>query len=70
LLFVLNGSEIQSFTFRVEDELQLTGNKVIWKILGPMKDEVSGQFRILHKKELHDNISHLLLLGVKSRKTG
>jgi hypothetical protein len=60
LPFVLNGSEIQS-SLRVGDELQLTGNKVIWKILGPMNAEVSGQFRIPHKKEHHDNISHLLL---------
>lgn len=46
---------------RVGDELQLTDNKVIWKILGSMKAEVSEQFTILHKKEHHHYISHLLL---------
>jgi hypothetical protein len=37
-----------------EEKLQVFESRVIRKIFGSKKDEVSWQFRILHNKELHD----------------
>jgi hypothetical protein len=47
-------SETWSFTLREEHKLQMFENKVLGKIYGLKKDEVSDQVRILGNKELHD----------------
>jgi hypothetical protein len=38
---------------REEHKLQVSGNKVLWKIHGPEKDKISEQLRILYNKGLH-----------------
>jgi hypothetical protein len=50
---VLYGCETWSFTLREECRLRVFENKVLRRIFGPKRDEVTGEWRIIHKKELH-----------------
>jgi hypothetical protein len=34
--------------------LRVFGNRVLRRILGPQRDEVTGDWRKLHNEELHD----------------
>jgi hypothetical protein len=38
---------------REECRLRLFKNKVLWRIFGPKRDEVTGEWRRLHNKELY-----------------
>jgi len=51
---VLHGCEIWSLTFREERKLRVFENKVLRRIFGPMRDEVTGEWRRLHNEELND----------------
>jgi hypothetical protein len=44
-------------------------NRVLRRIFGPKRDEVTGECRKLHNKELHDLYSSLSIIGIiKSRR--
>jgi hypothetical protein len=42
-----------SFTLRKERRLRVFENKVLRRIFGPDRDEVTGKWRRLHNKELY-----------------
>jgi hypothetical protein len=51
---VLYGCETWSLTIREEHRLRVFENKVLRRIFGRKSDEVAGEWRKLHNKELHD----------------
>jgi len=51
---VLYGCETWSFTLREERRLRVFENRVLWRIFGPKRDEVTGEWRKLHNEELND----------------
>jgi hypothetical protein len=51
---VLLGSETWSLTLREEQRLRMFENMVLRKIFGPKRDDVTGEWRKLHNKELHN----------------
>jgi hypothetical protein len=53
LLFVLYGCETWSLTLREENRLRVLENRVLRRIFGPKRDEVTGEWRKLHNEELH-----------------
>jgi hypothetical protein len=50
---VLYGCESWSLTLREESRLRGFENKVLRRIFGPKRDEVTGEWRRLHTKELY-----------------
>jgi hypothetical protein len=46
--------EAWSLTFREEHRLGVFENRVLRKIFGPKRDEVTGEWRILYEEELYD----------------
>jgi len=54
LPFVLYGREAWSLTLREEHRLRVFQNRVLRKIFGPKRDEVTGECRRLHNEELSD----------------
>jgi hypothetical protein len=50
---VLYGCETWSLTLREEHRLRVFQNRVLRRIFGPKKDEVTGEWRKLHSEELH-----------------
>jgi hypothetical protein len=54
LSIVLNGSEIWSLTWRKERRLRVFENRVLRRTFQPKRDEVTGEWRKLHNKELND----------------
>lgn len=63
LLIVLYGYEIWFLTLIKEHKLQMYENKVLRKVFGPRKDEVSEQFGIFHNDHLCDVYRLPSLLG-------
>jgi hypothetical protein len=53
LLVVLCGSETWSLTLREECRLRVFENRVLRRIFGPKRGEVTGDWRRLHNKELY-----------------
>jgi hypothetical protein len=53
LPIVLYGCESWSLTLREECRLRVFENKVLWRIFGPKRDEVTGEWRRLHNKQLY-----------------
>jgi hypothetical protein len=51
---ILYGCETWSFKLREEHRLGLFENRVLRRILGQKRDEVTGEWRKLHNEELHD----------------
>jgi hypothetical protein len=51
---VLYGCETWSLTLREEHRLRVFENRVLRKILGPKRDEVTGEWRKLQNEELRD----------------
>jgi hypothetical protein len=51
---VLYGCETWSLTLREECRLGVFENRVLRRIFGPEMDEVTGEWRRLHKQKLHD----------------
>jgi hypothetical protein len=43
-----------SLTLREEHRLRVFGNRVLRRIFGPRRDEVTGEWRKLHNEELRD----------------
>ena len=51
---VLYGCETWSLTLREERKLRVLEKRVLRKIFGPRRDEVTGEWRRLHNEELND----------------
>jgi hypothetical protein len=51
---VLYGCETWSLALREELRLKVFENRVLRRIFGSKRDEVTGEWRKLHNKELHD----------------
>jgi hypothetical protein len=51
---VLYGCETWSLTLREEHRLRVFVNKMLRRIFGPKRDEVTGEWRKLHNEELRD----------------
>jgi hypothetical protein len=65
---VLYGCETWSLTLREEHSLRVFGNRVLRRIFGPKRDEVTGEWRKLHNEELHNLYSSPdIIRQVKSR---
>jgi hypothetical protein len=50
---ILYGCETLSLTLREEHSLRVFENRVLRRICGPKRDEVTGGWRKLHNEELH-----------------
>jgi hypothetical protein len=69
ILPVLNGYETWSLTLWEEHRPRVFKNRVLRRIFGPKRDEVTGKWRKLHKKELHDLYSSPSIIRIiKSRR--
>jgi hypothetical protein len=51
---VLYGCETWSLTLREEHRLRVFENRVLRRIFGPRRDEVTGDWRKLHNEEVHN----------------
>ena len=51
---VLYGCETLSLTLREECRLRVFENRVLRRVLGPKRDEVTGEWRKLHNEDLSD----------------
>jgi len=66
---VLYGCETWLLTLREERKLRVFENMVLRRIFGPRRDEVPGEWRRLHNKELNDLYSSPNIVQViKSRR--
>ena len=66
---VLYGCETWSLTLREECRLRVFENRVLRRIFGPKRDEVTGEWRRLHNKELYALYSSPNIIRViKSRR--
>jgi hypothetical protein len=66
---VLYGCETWSLTLREEHRLRVFVNRVLRRIFGPKRDEVTGEWRKLHNEELHNLYSSPdIIRQVKSRR--
>ncbi|KAJ4449261.1 hypothetical protein ANN_00658 [Periplaneta americana] len=66
---VLYGCETWTLTLREEHRLRVFENKVLRKIFGAKRDEVTGEWRQLHNTELHALYSSPdLIRNIKSRR--
>jgi hypothetical protein len=69
LLVILYGCETWSLTLREEHRLRVFENKVLRRIFGPKRDEVTGEWRKLHNEELRDLYSSQSIIRIiKSRR--
>jgi hypothetical protein len=69
LFVVLYGCETWSLTSREEHRLRVSENRVLRRIFGPKRDEVTGGWRKLHNEELHCLYSSPSIIRViKSRR--
>jgi len=66
---VLYGCETWSLTLREESRLRVFENRVLRRVFGPKRDEVTGEWRKLYNEELSDLYSlPNIVWVVKSRK--
>jgi hypothetical protein len=66
---VLYGCETCSLTLREGHRLRAFENRVLRRIFGPKRDEVTGEWRKLHSEELHNLYSSPdIIMKVKSRR--
>jgi hypothetical protein len=66
---VLCGCETWSLTLREERRLRVFENRVLRRVFGPKRDEVTGEWRKLHNEELNDLYSlPSIVRVVKSRR--
>jgi hypothetical protein len=64
----LYGYETWSLTLREEHRLRVFENKVLRRIFGPKRDEVTGEWKKLHNEELRDLYSSPSMIRIiKSR---
>ena len=63
------GCETLSFTLREERRLREFDNRVLKRMFGPKRDEVTGEWRKLHNEEINDlYFSRNIVRVIKSRK--
>ena len=63
------GAKIWSLTLREKRGLRVLENWVLGRIFGPKRDEVTGEWRKLHKEELYERYcSPHFIRALKSRK--
>jgi hypothetical protein len=56
-------------TLREEHKLRVFENRVLWRLFGPKRDEVTGGWRKLHNEELHNLYSSPSIIRIiKSRR--
>jgi hypothetical protein len=66
---VLYGCETWSLTLREKHRLRVFENRVLRRIFGPKRDEVTGDWRKLHNYELHNLYSSPNIIKmIKSRR--
>jgi hypothetical protein len=66
---VLYGRETWSLTVREEHKLRVFENRVLRRLFGPKRDEVTGRWRKLHNVELHNvYTSPSIIRIIKSRR--
>jgi hypothetical protein len=66
---VLYGCETWSLALREEQRLRVFENRVLRRIIGPKRDEVTGEWRTLHNEELRDLYSLPSIIRIiKSRR--
>jgi hypothetical protein len=66
---VMYGCETWSLTLREENRLRVFENRALRRIFGPKRDEVTGEQRKLHNKELHIMYSSPdIIRQIKSRR--
>jgi hypothetical protein len=66
---VLYGCETWSVTLREEHMLKVFENRMMRRIFGPKRDEVTGEWRRLHNEELNDLYSSPNIIRlIKSRR--
>jgi hypothetical protein len=66
---VLYGFQTRSLTLREEHRLRVFENRVLRRIFGPKRDEMTGEWRKLHNEELHDLYSSASIIRkIKSRR--
>jgi hypothetical protein len=66
---VLYGCETLSLTLREEHRLRVFENRVLSRIFGPTRDEVTGEWRKLHNGELHNLYSSSdIIRQIKSKR--
>ena len=69
LIVVLYGCETWLLTLREERRLRVFENRVLRRVFGPKRDEVTGEWRKLHNEELSDLYSlPNIVRVVKSRR--
>ena len=61
--FVLYGCETWSLTLREERRVRVFENRVLRRICGPKRDEITEEWRKLHKKELMICTAHPIFFG-------
>jgi hypothetical protein len=64
----LYGRETWYLTLREEHRLKVFKNRVLRRIFGPKRDEVTGERKKLHSEELHILYSSPNISQIKSRK--
>jgi hypothetical protein len=67
---VLYGCETWSLTLREEHRLRVFENRVLKKLFGPKRDEVTGEWRKLHNEEVMiRNLysSPIIIIMIKTR---
>jgi hypothetical protein len=68
LQVVLYGCETWSLTLRKEHRLRVFENRVLRRMFGSKRDEVTGEWRKLHNEELHNlYLSPDVIRQIKSR---
>jgi hypothetical protein len=66
---VLYGCETWSLTLREEHRLRVFDNRVLRRIFGPKRNDVTGEWRKLHNEELRDLYSSPSIMRIiKSRR--
>jgi hypothetical protein len=50
----LYGYETWSLTLRKEQRLRVFENRIMRRIFGPKRDDVTGNWKMLHNEELHN----------------
>jgi hypothetical protein len=57
LSVVLYGCETLSLTLREEHRMRVFENRVVRKLFGPKRDDVTGESKKLHNEEFHNMYS-------------